>query len=134
MTILFLFYRRFIGTTLTENLGLSLGAVGLAVLWRGSRERQHARVLIGIFLLSLALNARAGAFFVLPLLVLWGMWLFRGRSRLSLRFLVEGIGVVLLAFAINLLLLKVLAPEGSTAFSNFSYTFYGLVVGGKGWG
>ena len=108
--------------------------MGLAVLWRGSRERQHAHVLIGIFLLSLALNARAEAFFVLPLLVLWSMWLFRGRSRLSLRFLVEGIGVVLLAFAINLLLIKVLASEGSTAFSNFSYTFYGLVVGGKGWG
>ena len=132
ITILFLFYRRFIGYTMTESLGLALGAVGFAILWRGTRQRQISYCLVGILLVTLALNARAGAFFILPALILWGSWSFRGTARFSWRFLLGGASVVLLGFILNSILLKVIGSADSMAFSNFSYTLYGLIVGG-GW-
>ncbi len=76
LTILFLFYRNYIGKLLTENLGLALGAVGFALLWRGAGQKQIDNCLLGILLLTLALNARAGAFFILPAIILWSKSLF----------------------------------------------------------
>lgn len=133
IAILFLFYRRFFASLTTESLGLTLGAVGFAIVWRGTRQRHINSVLLGIFLLTLGLNARAGAFFVLPALILWGSWTFRGRAQLSLYFLIGGVCVVLSGFLLNLILLKVVGPPDNLAFSNFSYTLYGIIVGGKGW-
>jgi hypothetical protein len=128
ITILFLFYRRYIGWVSTENLGLPLGAVGFALLWGGARKRQLNNCLLGILLLTLALNARAGAFFILPAIILWGAWSFRGAARFSWRFLLGGASVVLLGFILNSLLLKIIGVPGGIAFSNFSYTLYGLIV------
>jgi len=81
LTFLFLFYRRFAGTTLTENLGCPLGAVGLALLWHAAIQKQLGKALGGLFLLTLALNARAGAFFILPAIVVWGVLYFSQKSR-----------------------------------------------------
>jgi hypothetical protein len=131
LTTLFLFYRNYSGTAYTENLGLVLGVVGLALLWRGARQRQINHCLLGILLLTLALNARAGAFFVLPAIILWGAWSFRGAARFSRRFLIGGSSVVLLGFLLNLILLKVIASPEAVPLSNFSYTLYGLIVGGR---
>jgi hypothetical protein len=129
LTILFLFYRFFIGKTMTENLGLALGAVGFALLWRGARQRQIDNCLWAIFLLTLALIARAGAFFILPALILWGAWSFRGAARFSQRFLLGGASLVLLGFILNSILLKIIGSPNGIAFSNFSYVLYGLIVG-----
>jgi len=125
---LFLFYRRFLGKTSTETLGLSLGAVGFALLWRGARLKQLNNCLVGIFLLTLALNARAGAFFILPALILWGTWSFRGADRFSMRFLIGGSSVVLLGFILNSILLKFVGSPNGIGFSNFSYTLYGILT------
>ncbi len=129
VSTLFLFYRRFIGKTSTETLGLSLGAVGFALLWRGARLKQINDCLVGIFLLTLALNARAGAFFILPALIIWGTWSFRGAARFSMRFLISSSSVVLLGFILNSILLKTVGSPNGMAFSNFSYVLYGLIVG-----
>lgn len=131
LAILFVFYRRFAGTALTENLGLALGSVGLANLWRGTLNRQINPSLLGLFLLTLALNARAGAFFILPALIVWGAWFFRGSSRFSLHFLLGGFSVVLLGFILNSILLKTIGHPNGMGNSNFSYTFYGLLTGGN---
>jgi len=133
IAILFLFYRRFIGHTMTEDLGLALGAVSFTILWRGARQKQINYCLAGILLLTIALNARAGAFFILPALVLWGTWSFRGALRFSWRFLLGGSSLVLLGFILNSILLKIIGSADAIAFSNFSYTLYGLIVGGD-WG
>jgi hypothetical protein len=131
ITILFLFYRRYIGWTSTEHLGLALGAVGFATLWRGAGQRQINHCLLGLLLLTLALSARAGAFFILPAIILWGAWSFRGAARVSWRFLLGGASVVLLGFILNSLLLKIIGSPDGESFSNFSYTLYGLIVGGN---
>jgi hypothetical protein len=138
LMLLFFFYRSEggLGSTLTENLGLPLGITSFAVLWRGAREWRTGSVCLGLGLLTLALAARAGAFFVLPALMFGGAWICRGQNRYSLRFLTQAFITIALSFGLNSFLGKMLADPTSqqTAFSNFSYVLYGLVVGGKGWG
>lgn len=131
--LLFFYYRTYIGATLTENLGLCLGAIGLAVVWHGAQRRHVNALLLGIFLLTLGLAARAGAFFVLPAIILWGAWVFRGQGRLSLRFLIGGTSAVLFGFLANSLLFKAVGTAEGMAFSNFAQVLYGQAVGGKGW-
>ncbi len=129
MTTFFLYYRQYMGFISTEHLGLSLGAIGFAILWRGAGQRQINNCLLGLFLLTVALIARAGTFFILPAIILWGAWSFRGSTRCSWHFLLGGTSAVLLGFILNSILLKIVGSPGGTAFSNFSCTFYGLIVG-----
>jgi len=131
--ITFVFYRHFAGSLLTENLGFACGAAGFALLWRGMYDRRARDVLVGVFLLSLGLNARAGAFFLLPVLVLWAAW-YLGAGRFSWRYFALGVAAVGAGFAVNELVYRLASPAHTVLFSNFSYTLYGLVMGGKGWG
>ncbi len=130
----FLFFRRFIGSTMTETQGFAMGAAAFAVLWRSIHDRNLKRFAIGLACLSIALNARAGPFFILPALVLWALWFFRDGSRLRV-WMVLAIGVLAagVGFAGNSLIFNAASDEGSMPFSNFSYTLYGTAVGGKGW-
>jgi hypothetical protein len=79
--------------------------------------------------MTLALNVRAGAFFILPALLVWGSWLFRGSSYFSVRFLIGGVSVALLGFILNSLVFKVVTAPDTVPYSNFSYSLYGLIVG-----
>ena len=129
LCILFIFYRRFAGITLTENIGFALGAIGLAILWRGASSKHLKPICFGIFLLALALISRAGTFFVLPCIVIWGCWTFKGSRRFS--FLIGSVSSIFLAFLINSLLIKIVGSPDGAAFSNFSTVLYGLVHGGN---
>ncbi len=130
---LFLFSRRFAGTTMTESLGLALGALGWGLLWRGAAEDRLRTVAAGLSLSALALNARAGAFFTLALWVVWlWVWGVKGWPRILGRAAL-GLAAVGLAFGANLLLVKTLSAPGGVAFANFADTLYGLAAGGQGW-
>ena len=133
MVVLFVYYRRFSGTTLTENLGFPAGALALALLWRGAGQKKRGYVLGGIFLLTLALNARAGTFFVLPVLVMWAAWVLREKKIVSFPVLAMAAGIVIAGFLVNTIMFRALASPEGTPFSNFSYTLYDLASGGKGW-
>jgi hypothetical protein len=133
MVILFVYYRRFSGTTLTENLGFPAGTLALAWLWRGAAQKKRGYILGGIFLLTLALNARAGTFFVLPVLGIWAAWVFREKKIVSFPVLAMAAGVVISGFLVNTIMFRALASPEGTPFSNFSYTLYDLASGGKGW-
>jgi len=129
--LLFLFYRRFIGTTLTENLGLALGSLGFVALWRSAKQLNRGYGFLGLFLLTTALCARAGAFFVLPAVIIWGMWVFRGEKRFSSTFLLGGIGSVAAGFALDAVLRHAISPGGARlGFENFSWSLYGILAGG----
>ncbi len=130
IAVLCLFYRLQTGHVITESLGLALGAASFALLLHGARQRQINTSLLGILLLTLALNVRAGAFFILPALILWGSWSFRRTNRFSWRFLLGGFSVVLLGFVINSIVTKSICPPNVVGFGNFSYTLYGLITGG----
>jgi len=127
----YLFYRPHIGTTLTENLGFVLGMAAFALLWRGANDHRRWLVLLGSLLLGLGLMARAGPFFVLPALALWLGW-FR-QPRFSWRWLGLASGAIIVSLLLNTLAFQLLAVSEGVAFSNFSYTLYGLAVGGEGW-
>jgi hypothetical protein len=133
--LIFIFYRveGGSGTLLTENLGLSLGLASLAVLWAALHRHQSINFAIGLGLLTLALCARNGTFFVLPALLIAGAVIFRGNRRLSVKFLVIGAATTTLGFLINFLLGRQISHPGTGVFSNFSQILYGIVVGGKGW-
>lgn len=135
ITLLFFFYRRFSGAILTELLGLSLAAAGFSILLHSIDHLKKSRLFLGILLLTLALNARAGAFFTLPLLILWSVWYFKRTSSWKTAWLygLTSAGAVLVGFLLNYLLFLILASPNTQPFSNFSYTFYGLAAGGKGW-
>jgi len=131
--LMFIYYRRFIGTALTENLGVAMGCLGFALLWRGAWQKKHWDFFAGILLLCLSLNARAGAFLVLPLLVFAAGWILRGVKRYSARMTLLALAAVGLGFLLNMLLFSTLASSNSVPFSNFSYVAYDMAVGGKGW-
>lgn len=127
---LVLFYRRYIGTTLTEHLGLTLGCVAFALVWRGAASARVGPVLVGLAALSLGLNARAGALLILPALVVWLVMVF-GRPGCRARLAIAAVGAGLAGFLANGMLLRLVGIPGA-AFSNFAYVLYGLVRGG-GW-
>jgi hypothetical protein len=129
---LFTYFRQRSGKAMTESLGFMLGTIA-ALLLLDSANRSSARsALGGLFFLSMALNARAGAFFVLPALLVWASLSISENRRGSALFFIAGAAAIAVGFVANFALLWLLSGTTSL-FSNFSYTFYGLVVGGKGW-
>lgn len=133
LMLMFLYYRHHSGTTMSESLGVSVSLLGVALLWRGLAAKKEWRTLFGIGMLALALNIRPGAMFVLPALLLWGSWVFRGSQKFSLRFLGLGTVIILAAFYTNSRLIDFVAGSSGVPFENFAWAFYGLASGGKSW-
>jgi hypothetical protein len=131
--LVFFFYHRLVGTTLSENLGLTFGSIAFVFLWGAANERNIRLFLLGVTFMALAQVTRSGAVFVLPALILWGtFWLASGlRTRLLVFF--GGCVTVILGFLLNRLLLELGGAGGTGGFGNFSYTVYGLSVGEGGW-
>lgn len=128
----YMFYRRFGGTLLTENLGFCLGNLALLFLIHGSVQQKLTTILYGLFLLTTGLNARAGAFLILPVLAVWLGISFRSLHGFWRPFFL-GCVAILLGMASNWVLVKSINSSSSSAFSNYSYTLYGIAVGNKGW-
>jgi hypothetical protein len=84
---------------MSENTGFLLGSVGTAILLSGVRRSEFLRALLGIFLMTLALNARNGAFIVLPLLVIWASLYF--SKGFSIKNFALAISSSIAAFGIN---------------------------------
>jgi len=113
------FYSSFIaGTLLSENSGFLLGGIGVSALLNGARREHFLSVMIGILFLSLGLNARNGAYFVLPALVLWASFAF--TSRFSFQKFALSVGAVLGGFGINALLSNIFAASSSVASSSYT--------------
>ena len=128
MIVAYCYIGRFQGKFMTEQLGLPLVALSLALLLRGIRKRNLMYFPWAIFILSLALKARAGAFFVLPLLMLWFVTLRNvSLSKLALGGIV--CTSVALGFLANLWLFNSISIAGSVPFSNFGETIYGMATG-----
>ena len=119
--------------TMSENAGLVFGCLALAMLLRAAGRPSLPWVLAGSFLMSVALNARAGAFFVLPALVLWaGVVAHWGRRRVWLWAAATAMAI-LAGFAVQTGLLLAVGGDATASHGNFSYVLYGLSVGGKSW-
>ena len=128
----FEFYIRFSGVTTSEQLGFAAGNLAFFFLLVGTYMRSLWRILFGLGLLTLGLNARVGALFILPALILWLGFFFRERMTVW-RATGSAIIVVVAVFLLNIILVRVIAQPQSVPFSNYSYTLYGLASGNKGW-
>ncbi len=133
LMLMFLYYRHHSGTTMSESLGVSVSLLGVALLWRGIAIQKEWLTLFGIGMFAMALNIRPGAMFVLPALLLWGGWVFRGSRKFSLRFFGLGSAIVLAAFYANSRLIDFVAGSSGVPFENFAWAFYGLASGGNSW-
>jgi hypothetical protein len=127
--VIYVFYNRSIGTLMTEHLGLGLSLYSFPLLLRGVMERRRAAWFAGMFFLSAALWARAGAFFVLPAFCLVTGRLFRNSGRFSLRMFALAIAIMLVPFALNRALLVQLFDPATRPKSNFVYVAYGIIRG-----
>lgn len=135
---IFAFSSGFLPTTLTETVGLTLGFLSFSICWFSIEKRNLALFLFGIFMFCIALNARSGAFFILPLLLIYLILNFsKYKTNIEkLKLFLFGILSISSSFLISFLLSKYYGNQSGEGImqGNFAPTLYGLVTGGKGWG
>jgi len=128
-----LFYRPFVGTVLTEQLGYPIGLLALVVLIRSVKTDKLWLFFLGTALLTYALLIRAGTFFVLPLLVLFAILHFVKKRQQYFRVLFAMFIAMAIPVVSNLWLGRVAASPSAVEFSNFADTLYGQARGGVRW-
>lgn len=132
--VLYLFTTQYAASlTMTENAGLLLGVLGMALLWRTAATPKWRPLLLGIALMAAGQNARAGAMFVLPALIGWIFFHVPGSIQQRLTLSSLGVAAIVAAMALTLAPTFIVDGAFNVTQSNFSYSFYGLAVGGKGW-
>ena len=132
LVILFLYFRHHSGTSMSETLGVPLGALGMALIWRSLEKRSQTLAIFGLFICAFALNVRPGTMFILPLILLWSAWVLKKPSEfIAVKFLFIGVAVIAVSFFLNSQYVRLLAEPSGTAFSNFSWALYGLASGGN---
>lgn len=112
----------------SEAMGLILGLSSLTILLRAGASRAPNLALVGLVILSVALNARPGAVFALPAVVLWIGWMAWGRGHW--RYLAMALGAVGIGFLIHGLLVYLVGGMPGGSHGNFAVVLYGLSVGG----
>src|SRR5205085_12177216 len=115
---------------LFESLGISLGALSVALLVRGMDDRNGYVAAAGLGAMALGMSARAGAIFALPcilLVVFIGPALFRSTGWKAVV-----VAVVLSAGGLSwtALLNRTYGTGSGAAGANFAYTAAGLAMGG----
>jgi hypothetical protein len=126
-------YQFAFGQLMTENAGLAFGLTGLALLLRAADGGSKRMLALGVAALSLALTARAGALFALPLIAIWAGLAARRRDT-SLWPTLALVVLAALAGPIVQAILGFAFGQGiDSSGANFSYTLYGLATGGRGW-
>ncbi len=122
----------FLPSTLTAVHGVLYGVCAVLILVRAATDESLVLFGLGVAVAGLGLNARSGAFFLLPALLLWGAVVFRHR-RWSLPAIGAWVAGVSVAFAIPWAFNHFWGEGANLAQSNFAYTLYGMAAGGKGW-
>lgn len=124
------FYRRYIGTTLSEHLGIIYGCLAVAFLFRTLRTFRWGHGVACVCFLSIGLFARAGAFFTLFLLPISLLFIKKRGPRINAKFSGSVMLAILIPFCVNKMIGASLGNP-SASMGNFSYTLYGLVSGGN---
>ncbi len=134
MSLLYFYIQPLIGTAYTEPLGLALGSLGFALMWTAAKKQNVRDLIFGLIMVTVALSVRAGAFFILPALILWSGWAFRGERKFSFKYAGISAVTLMIAFlAVNTVYDRLVVQPGGVPFGNFAATLYGQVVGGAGY-
>jgi hypothetical protein len=123
-----------VGTFMTENWGLVAGFTGAALLVEHARQRQAGLLALGLALLSVALAARAGALFALPMLMLWGyVTLLPPGRRWSVFALVVPAAGLMAGPLLQWAGAHHFVADASNTGGNFGPSLYGLSTGSRDW-
>ncbi len=134
MAFFFLYAQLQIGFTHTELLGLALGNLSLLLFWDVATRKKITVLVYALFITTLAISVRAGAFFVLPSLALWAGVTFDHKKFFSWKIFSLAIATIIFSYSlINSIHSRILVEPGIHSFGNFAYTLYGQVHGGTGW-
>ena len=134
ITFMYFYVRPFIGYTLSELPGFTLGCFAFVLIWHTSYSLKWLDLILGLITLLVAVSARAGAFFIFPMLAIWAGWIFGREKRFSIKAAAYAFIVVLVGyFLVNTIYAQLLGIPPGSAFGNFSYALYGQVRGGIGW-
>jgi hypothetical protein len=136
----FLFYRRFAGQIDCENLGFLLGMLGFSLLLctLPPAHNDPAKVsssrdpIFGLFLMTLAQMVRPGALLAPLAVAIAKGWAMRRMPTLRRQVILICLSLVAAAACNSLAQIAFTQPIGR-AFSNLSYTLYGISSGGNGW-
>ncbi len=131
--LMFIFASDYSMTTLTANAGLLYGMFGFVFIWAGTNKQNTVLISFGVFMLTLGLNARSGAFFVLPLIIIWSIYFLNLKSKQRIIIPAAIVLAIISGFIFNAGLMKSINADQSQTHANFSYSFYGLTAGGKSW-
>ncbi|HEX5837376.1 MAG TPA: hypothetical protein VFY26_06070 [Anaerolineales bacterium] len=133
-TLLYFYIQPLIGYSLSEMLGFLAGCLGFTLLWLASHRMDWPILMLGILVLMVAVSARAGAFFIFPVLALWAGWVLRSEKRFSIQMSVVVMIVIATSyFLVSTAYSRLLDIPPGASFGNFSYAIYGQVRGGTGW-
>jgi hypothetical protein len=127
------FARVGVQTVMSETLGVTMGALAFAALWRAVRRRNVWQVVGGLFLLTFALNFRSGPVLLLLTLPLAFAWLLRGRRRVNWQVLGLSLAAVLLALSANYIVIFTFHGDRQNLNSAANYWVYGMAKGRPGW-
>jgi len=127
------FYHPYAGTTLTEQLGFPIGLLAFTTLIRGIKSSSKLLFAIGLSLLTFALFVRAGAFFILVVLLIFGILHFTRQRRYPLQTCSIFAIAIIIPILLNTWLGHEVAAPNTIQFGNFADTLYGQAMGGKRW-
>lgn len=129
----FMFYANYLGAISSESLGLIFGCIGWVFLFETIKKPAKKYLWVSLFFLTTALVTRAGAFFVLPFIILAFLIIYKTKQEIIQYVIGSGI-VVGIAFFVNSIILKIVSGNSSYLFPNSLYSIYGMAAGGRGWG
>lgn len=133
-TFVYFYIQSMIGILYTELLGLSLGCLGLILVFHAVQTNRLQTFLYGLAVMVVAVSVRAGTFFFFPMLALWAGWGFKNQKRYSLGVAAVSLVTVLAVFLLaNTVYARLVVEPGNLSFGNFAFTIYGQVVGGAGY-
>lgn len=128
--LIYFFLRPFTGTALTESFGFAFGLLGLSQILVWSSTKKNISLFAGSFLLLTGLNIRAGAYFILPALIL-AIILF--RKSLPKHALIVALGGLLLAWLSNALVSIIYSGKLVGFSTNIFHNLYQLVTNSGSW-
>jgi hypothetical protein len=120
------------GFTMSENLGFVLGVIAFGYFIRWTGTLRHIDIWFGVFFLACSLLSRPGPILVIFFLCIWVVFVLNNLKR-SLATIAVSISAVASAYIIPLIVSIILGIDHQSFHGNFSYSLYGLSIGGAGW-
>ncbi|MFQ5625630.1 MAG: hypothetical protein ACE5FM_03135 [Methyloligellaceae bacterium] len=117
--------------TMTENAGLVLGAMALAILWGNAGSMTFTMFTTGMFIMGVAQSARAGALLILPALLAWVLMNAAGPAKQRIVMAAGGGVAAVAGFAAGHFPTLLWDGEFGTSQSNLAYLVYAIAAGGK---